>query len=155
MVKLLVASPVRQIPDVLREYLQSLSELDISGFSVSYCFVDDNDDPESKALLQEFAAKFDCRLIHGHSVGSPFVRGDTTHVWPEEAIWRVAAYKDQVIEMAAREGYDGLFLVDSDLVLHPRTLQQLWASGKEIISEVFWTRWKPDQPELPQVWQSL
>jgi len=152
--RLLVASPVRQVPEVLREFLHSLSELDTSGFQTSYCFVDDNDNPESQALLAQFAEQHDCLLIPGHQKGAAYQRGTATHAWPEEAMWRVAAYKDRMIEVALDRGCDAMFFVDSDLVLHPRTLQQLWSAEKDIISEVFWTRWQPDQPELPQVWQS-
>lgn len=67
-------------------------------------------------------------------------------------VWRVAKFKDWLISLARSEGYDYLFLVDSDLVLHPLTLQQLLHCRKDIIAEIFWTRWTPSQPELPQVW---
>jgi len=42
--------------------------------------------------------------------------------------------------------------VDSDLVLHPKTLVHLVGLDKDIVSEVYWTRWTPDLEPLPQVW---
>lgn len=154
MAKVLIASPVRQEPEILREFLVSLQQLDTTGLHVSYCFVDDNDDPTSKTLLANFVTQHEGVLLSGQSSSTTYRRDNTTHTWPEDAIWRVAAYKDSVLEMAVDEGYDAVFLVDSDLILHPSTLRQLWASRKDIISEIFWTRWKPDEPELPQVWRS-
>lgn len=67
-------------------------------------------------------------------------------------IWKVAGFKDDIIKFAKNNNYDYLFLVDSDIVLHPNTLRHLISSGKDIISEIFWTSWTNDSPELPQVW---
>src|SRR5690606_29619636 len=48
--------------------------------------------------------------------------------------------------------YDYLFLIDSDIVLHPQTIHQLLKANKDIISNIFWTKWQPSYPALPQVW---
>ncbi|KLU62984.1 glycosyl transferase family 2 [Peptococcaceae bacterium CEB3] len=77
-----------------------------------------------------------------------------THHWCPGLILKVAHYKDFLIELALKEAYDHLFLVDSDLYLHPQTLRHLVSLGTDIVSEVFWTRWRPDMPLLPQVWLS-
>lgn len=151
--RILVGSPVRQTPTVLRIFLSSLGNLDTTGFQVDYCFVDDNDSEESSSLLRSFSRGRRVEIIRADSAKSDYVRNELTHHWNEALIWRVAHHKDKIIELALSGGYDGLFLVDSDLVLHPLTLRQLVNSGKDIVSEVFWTRWRPDQPELPQVWQ--
>ncbi|CEJ06096.1 Glycosyl transferase, group 2 protein [Acididesulfobacillus acetoxydans] len=79
---------------------------------------------------------------------------EETHHWRRDLIRKVAHYKDFLIDLAVREAYDHLFLVDSDLYLHPQTLRHLVSLGKNIVSEVFWTRWQPDMPPLPQVWVS-
>ncbi len=57
--------------------------------------------------------------------------------------------KDVIINYAKENQYDYLFLIDSDLMLHPNTLKQLVNQDKEIISEIFWTKWPIP---LPQVW---
>lgn len=66
----------------------------------------------------------------------------------------MAALKNFIIDKARTDGYDYLFLIDSDIVLNPATLNHLIRTEKEIISEIFWTRWTPEQEELPQVWLS-
>lgn len=86
--------------------------------------------------------------------GSLYLRDEKTHYWQEDLIWKVALYKDFLIELARNEGYDYLFLVDSDLYLHPLTLRHLVSLVKDIVSEVYWTRWSPELVPLPQVWLS-
>jgi GT2 family glycosyltransferase len=81
-----------------------------------------------------------------------YVCDEITHIWHEHLIWKVADFKDRILERGRDMKYDYVFLVDSDLVLHPRTLTTLVSTGKDIISEIFWTRWRPGEPELPQVW---
>lgn len=154
MARILIGSPVRQTPSILKEFLDSLKGLDREGFQVSYYLIDDNDNPASSSMLTAFASSASCIVRPGADSASTYRRDDATHYWPEEAVWRVAAYKDLMIEHAVDAKYDGLFLVDSDLVLHPQTLKQLWSAQADIISEIFWTRWQPGQPALPQVWQS-
>jgi len=42
--------------------------------------------------------------------------------------------------------------VDSDLVLHPNLIEYLKAANKDIISEIFWSRWHNEKPFEPNVW---
>ncbi|ASA26581.1 hypothetical protein B9T62_33555 [Paenibacillus donghaensis] len=57
-----------------------------------------------------------------------------------------------MIQRAGTLEYDYLFLIDSDLILHPDTLKHLISTDKDIISEVFWTQWQPGTLHQPQVW---
>lgn len=153
--KILVGSPIRQKPAILHEFLSSLDRLEQNTFEMNFFFIDDNDQKESKILLKDFAInkKERCFLQEPQLLnGSQYICNETTHFWKDSMIWKVAAYKDGIIQHAKAKGYDGLFLIDSDLVLHPRTIDQLIESQKEIISNIFWTKWQPDQISLPQVW---
>lgn len=148
--RVLIASPVRQKPCILKEFLGSLKELETTGLEVAYVFIDDND--EESLLLKEFARERDnVRILRGEGTG-PYYCDENTHYWREDLIWKVAEYKNRFLEMAREEGFDYLFLVDSDLVLHPKTLTHLVSLGKDIVSEVFWTRWRKELEPLPQVW---
>lgn len=55
-------------------------------------------------------------------------------------------------DLPLAQSWDYLFLVDSDLYLDPHTLRHLLSLKKDIVSEVYWTRWKPELIPLPQVW---
>lgn len=156
--KILIGSPVNQKPAVLTEFLRSLSELDVSGMAVDFAFVDDNQTSASSALLAEFRREGSQVFVWEggadltEAVGEAYVCDDETHRWNENLVWKVASHKDRMIRFALDNDYDYLFLVDSDIVLHPDTLRHLISCGKPIVSEVFWTKWQPDSDPLPQVW---
>lgn len=151
--RVLIGSPVRQKPQILQHFLEGLRRLDTTGLDVTFVFVDNNDDPAASQLLVEF----------GRTVGAPvrrlrlpafeeYHRTEETHVWTESLCWRLAAIKDGLLQTALQHGFDYAFLVDSDLVLHPQTLQRMLAWQRDVVSQVFWTAWVPEAPPLPNVW---
>lgn len=150
--KVLVASPIYRDPKILQEFLISLEELDKSGLVVNYFFIDDNIDPISTHYLQEFQRKNESSFILKSHNESVYNTNSDTHIWKEELIWKVARFKDDMIRYAKINNYSYIFFIDSDLVLHPKTLLQLCAKRKDIISNIFWTKWSADSIELPQVW---
>ncbi len=127
--EILIASPVRQSPEVLSEFLLSLVELDTVDLSVDYLFIDDNDISQSSELLSEFgmtnknATIEDVRnVLHELKPNEIY---DSSHNWNDYFINRVAYIKNYIINEAKKKTYDFLFLVDSDIVLNPRTLKRL------------------------------
>lgn len=153
MKKILIGSPIRQGPEILKYFLDSLRGLETAGFKVDYMFIDDNQVEKSSFLLKGFRpANSRVVIIPGQGDGMEYIKDNVKHHWNEQLVWKVAGYKNSIIKFCLEEGYDYLLLVDSDLVLHPRTLLRLVSTEKDIISEIFWTRWNPGGMELPQVW---
>lgn len=150
--KVLIGSPVHQKPAILREFLSSILRLHKTGFSVDLLFIDDNDDEEASSLLRDFSRSALNTTIMPSGFKDFYLRDEHTHHWTSNLVWKVAHMKDKIINYAQEQNYDYLFLIDSDLVLHPKTLEQLLAANKDIISEIFWTRWQPHSLPLPQVW---
>lgn len=153
--KVLVGSPIRQKPAILKEFLESLERVDQTKCSLDYFFIDDNVIDESKALLHSFSQRNGgkCQILGAEEgPSSEYLCNEITHYWKDDNIWKVAGFKDRMIDLAREKNYDYLFLIDSDIVLHPKTIEQLIEDNKEIISEVFWTRWNPQSIPLPQVW---
>lgn len=152
--KILIGSTVRQKSSILKEFLLSLSELYIQDYNVNFMFFDDNENEESAQILNNFKVE-DCStiLLSGEKQGE-YICNDDGHRWKDDLIWKVAAYKDRIINYAKENNYDYLFLVDSDLIIHPETLEKLIATEKDIISEIFWTKWDFSDIEKPQVWVS-
>ncbi len=152
--RILIGSPIHQNPEILAHFLESLQKLDSSAFSISYFFYDDNSDAVSSQMLQKFQ-KENLRVkivVSNEERLHHYIKDDKTHYWQNSNIWRVADMKNNIIRYALKKHIDYLFFVDSDLVLHPQTLNQLTSAKKEIISNVFWTRWQPGTMEMPQVW---
>lgn len=147
--RVLIASPIKQKESILSEFLDSLTRLESSYITLDFVFIDDHN---NHPLLSNFALeKPNVRVLDGDNEGD-YIRDESTHYWQEDLIWKVARYKDRFINIALDEGYDYLFLVDSDLYLDPKTLIHLLSLRKDIVSEVYWTRWKPELIPLPQVW---
>lgn len=149
---MLLGSPVRQHPEILKIFLTSSRELNLNVFTIDYFFIDNNTEEESSQLLSSFSEETPNTVIKKIQDHEEYICDENTHVWQETAIWKVAGFKNSIIDYAITGGYDYLFLVDSDLVLHPQTLLHLISLQKDIVSEIFWTRWEPGFPELPQVW---
>jgi hypothetical protein len=154
--RILIGVPVRQQPAVLRAFLDGLARLDLSGLDAAFVLVDDNDDPAASELLRGFRPPQGPAAVATPSGGPRLARpeGGATHFWNTALCWRVAQFKDFLLGHARRNGFDHVFLVDSDLVLRPEGVQALLACGRDIVSEVFWTSWQPGQPPLPNVWVS-
>ena len=151
--KILIGSPICQDPMVLHAFFMSLRRLQIPDCEVFYHFIDDNHNPLSTVFLTDFR-----NAMQNVTVEIPSHETDSTlyinHRWNHDKIWKVAAYKDSMIDRARREGFDYLFLIDSDILLRPETVRHLISRERDIIAEVFWTKWTENAVEQPQVWMS-
>lgn len=154
MQKILVGGPVRQDPHILCAYLFSLKRLQKTGLQLDFCFIDDNSSLLASHILQAFVQHERATLLAPKKhADTPYVKNTTQNPhWNEALIWKVAGYRNQMIHQCLNQGYDGLFMVDSDIILHPPTLKQLIDTKKPIISEIFWTQWRAEEPPMPQVW---
>jgi hypothetical protein len=150
--RVLIGAPVRQTPDILREFLRAISALDLEGLEATFLFIDDNVIEESSDLLRRFQTEHPRTMLHTSRSNDAYVCDDERHHWNEGLIWKVANHKNRIIAEALCKEYDLLFLVDSDLLLAPQLLRHLATLKKPVVSEVYWTSWEPNQPTLPQVW---
>lgn len=153
MIRILIGSPIHRKPVILREFLLSLKELDSDDLDIEYCFIDDNNIEESSLILNRF--KEDVKkitILESEESKSSYICDDYTHRWSNDLIRKVSNFKNTIIAKALKEDYDYLFLVDSDLIMHPKTLKRLVSLNKEIVSNIFWTKWQPNSYEQPQVW---
>lgn len=150
--KILIGSPIFQKPNILDEFLKSLDRVDKDGLNIEYMFVDDNVDEASKALLEQFKADHEnVHLVAGKQLNE-YKCDETTHYWNDDLMNKVGEYKDRIIEYAVENNFDYLFFIDSDLVINKRLIKHLLDSGKDIVSEIFWTKWTPQSIPLPNVW---
>ena len=150
--RVLLGSPIHQKPQILQEFLNSLLRLRRDGITLDFYFIDDNEDEAASLLLRQFAPGGSEVFLQSSGFHDAYIRNDTTHFWNSDLVWKVAGFKNLMIRRAETFGYDHLFLIDSDLILHPDTLLHLIRTEKDIISEIFWTQWQPGTMLQPQVW---
>lgn len=84
-----------------------------------------------------------------HDVVPPLPQQEHTR-WFGKAIERVAFSRQRMFEFA--DGYDGLLMVDTDVVMGPGVLEALWAVDAPVVYGVFWSVWPGYDKPLPQVW---
>ena len=149
MSKVLFGAPVRVKNTVLKEFLDGLEEVEKDSNEVSYYFVDDNVDPVSSELLKSFAERNDTIIKKGTDLFQTDDNYDG-HNWKFETLAKVTVYKNTIINYCIDNGFDYLFLIDSDIVLDKRSLLQLLSDNVDIVSNVFWNQWKENGQLTPQ-----
>lgn len=157
MKKVLIGGPVRQKPNILKCFLDGLRDLDTNEVSVGYYFVDDNTNPDSSKLLEEFKKETNNVLIRKSNEFSvekdnDYCCDNITHTWKKELIAKITTFKNDIINYAINNSFDYLFFIDSDIVLCKNTLQHLISRDVDIVSNIFWSQWFVGGPLEPQVW---
>lgn len=148
MTRALIASCIRQRPEILREFLESLEVLQ-KPEGYKYFFILSDLEDESGKMISEWARG---KPVETETInfGDPYVVDEETHHWNTKLVSNVIEIKNRILEQA--KAYDYLLLVDSDTYLHPDTLDQLLSRKKDIITEISWTRWYPKDRLLPNAW---
>jgi hypothetical protein len=141
--KILIGSPVKQDEKIFQYYLESLKNLK-GDYEVDLFFLLHNS-PELKKYLEPSQ----------YEEYNNDTRYDKTytHIWKKDNLKDVTIMKNYLLNKTLYEGYDYFFLVDSDIILHPKTLNHLVMQRQKIISEIFWTKWTQNEEEMPNAWQ--
>lgn len=149
MSKILVGSPVRQKSNILKEFLLGLEEAEKEKNQVTYFFVDDNTEIASSVLLKDFAKKNNVIIKKGSELYDVDAHYDG-HVWHATNLAKVTVYKNEMISYCINNGFDYLFLIDSDIVIDKRAFLQLLSDNVDIVSNVFWSQWQKNGILTPQ-----
>jgi len=146
--RILIGAPVRQDPHVFALYLESLRGLVVpDGVQVETLFILHN-----SAHLAKQLRPGECFALHNETRTTDYQVDETTHHWTTSHIREVTLMKNALLKHTILQGHDYFFLADSDLLLHPRTLIQLLDAQKDIVANVFWTKWNPDSEPAPNAW---
>lgn len=153
--RILVGSPIRRKPAILRHFLDGLADLDRYEGGLDFAFIDDNDDDESRAILRDWDPPVGRGIIvepKGFDRPAFVAQEDGSHGWNATLAARVASFRNHLLQMGKEGDYEGVFLVDSDLVLRPDTLRWLTAAEKDIVAEAFWTQFFKSDWTVPNAW---
>lgn len=152
MKKVLHFSSVSKKSNIVNLHLKSLKNLEINDIDVTFTFFDDNDDKISSKLLKEFINNKD--NSKSWSICGIPKKEFYNERWPIEAYDRITIIKDYIINQFLLSDADYLFLTDSDLVIHPKTLKHLLDQDKDFISTIFWTHFKGRPTFFPNAWMN-
>lgn len=151
--KILHFSPVRKQNEIVKFHLQSLESLQKSGFDITFSFYDDNTDEVSSSLLKDFKFRNENTLIWDFEIRKE--NEISSERWYPEAYDRITLIKDAVIGEFIKSDYDFLFLTDADLILHPKTVDNLFNQKKDFISMIFWTNFEGVNTYFPNAWMNI
>lgn len=154
--EIILFSPVKQTPDVLAFFLGAIGKLSYPG-RMAYWFYDDNDQEISSQMMHTFWESKKGKLLPTLPLGnSTYQKTEKAHIWDTSTIDRVTAIKNLAINLFLQTNAEYLFLVDSDVILQPHTLETLLDANAYIVCEVYWTQWHRNEtevsPYLPNVW---
>ncbi len=153
MLKILHFSPVRKPPQILQLHLQSLQKLENQQFQLTYSFFDDNINKQSSQILIDFVNSNTHSLIHDFDL-TGIKNYNGSERWAPDLYNRITFIKNKAILYCLEEGYDYLFLSDSDLIIHPKTLINLVQQRKDFCSSIFWTHFILNPTYTPNAWYS-
>lgn len=151
--KILHFSPVRKENEIVKLHLQSLENLERLGFEITFSFYDDNTDKVSSSLLKDFKCRNLNTIIWDFDIKKENELSNQR--WYNDAYDRITLIKDAAIEQFVKSDFDFLFLSDSDLILHPRTLINLLEQNKDFISMIFWTNFEGLNTYFPNAWMNV
>lgn len=153
MEKTILFSPVKQDPNTLSLFLKSISNIKCNNYYEIWLY-DDNENLKSKELLSLFSENNKNILIINNQFDYdvPYMKDKNTHLWNVELIEKITKIKNFIIKKFLFTDFNEIFLIDSDLLLHPNTLMHLQSLKAPIVSEVFWTKFFKNDFYKPNVW---
>ena len=96
--------------------------------------------------------KLDIVHLDGHNPDGAYKVTGEEHKWDERDFEWMGHIRQSFLRKGLEEGYDAVFMCDTDLLLGPGTLNALIAANRPITYGVFWTQWPGMREPLPQVW---
>lgn len=152
---ILAITPLYQQPEVFRVVAENWKK--VQGVQKWVAF-NDHSPEETVKIAREFMEVVDS----GEPAKSNYVRdGEDTHVWDIKTMDRMSRIRNRMWDYAMNDTVYSLYLfIDSDVLIAPGIGKEVIAAEKSvqdvsnlnIISPIYWSKWKKDGPELPQVW---
>lgn len=141
--KILCGGPISEDKDVYAAHIAALLN---QGRELYYKGIDNSPEPLSAPL--GFA---DVQWRRETSLGE-YKQGRIR--FNRERLRKMGEWREEMRIAAVDGGYDYLFMVDSDLVLGPDTLQQLLDANKDYIAGLIWTDLRPGRRhQWPNCWR--
>ncbi|WP_298952437.1 hypothetical protein [uncultured Nonlabens sp.] len=150
MKKILLFSSLCKPKSILEVTLPSWIAQENDDFVYDILLYNDNKDQSAIEFTNDFGQK--------HSkvtVISDWFKNTSSyskHNWTQESVERIIYIKNRALEITQEKEYDAIFLVDSDLVLNPKTLQHLVGLQKDFVFEIFWTVFTDQTFAKPNCW---
>lgn len=128
MPRVMIGCPVRNRGWILPRYLQHLTDLDYPLSQVEYCFVVNDCQDDTEAILRRFARQHPVRLLYSNSSQPGGWRRGFYN------FGRLAFLRNLLLQAFLQSNCDYLFSVDSDILVPPHCLAQLVQDQVDMVS---------------------
>lgn len=122
--RILISTCVRQREEIFLEYLNSLNHLIIpNGYTIN-----------------KFFYLYNCPELAKHLKENEFLNAYSEKENKEIIFKNYATIRTAILKKVRDEKYDYLFMVDDDILLHPKTLIVLLKNNSDIIGNALWIK---------------
>lgn len=136
--RICITTPVRQDEGIFIEYMKSLNELKVAeGVTVDKFFIFHN----SEHLIKHLSPNDKYEIYN--DTDNDYICDEQSHHWNNKNLSTMSTLRNKCIQYVIDYDYDYYFLVDSDLILHRDTLQNLLNAQKDLVANIFWTQTTP------------
>lgn len=150
MKRILLFSSLCKSSNILNLTIDSWMQQQSKGYRFDILLYDDNTDKKASSFVRNLVLEHDSINILPQLFNSP--TSYENHFWKEDSFARITAIKNKAIQYTIENGYDGIFLVDADLILHRNTLSHLLSLEKDFVFEIFWTVFHDQLFAKPNCW---
>ncbi len=153
----LIGCSVRKPPVIVKSFLENLHQYRLDTIDIKYVFIDDNIDSQSSELLKNFAQDhgnveiYKAETSHESLQYTQRVESVFVDKLSYQTVCRVAKNKNKILQKGRDVHADFCFIVDSDILLHPNTLNHLMSQNREVVAPLVWTRLH-DGFMIPNTW---
>jgi glycosyltransferase involved in cell wall biosynthesis len=143
--RVLVTIPIRDRAWVLPALFDSLERLTYPPERLGFRFYLNDESEDTRRGVESWCSsnpRYSCRRMR---IAEPAPQNP--HAWldtgedPMGPLRRMAALRNSIVRDFLATDAEVMFSLDSDVLLHPRTLSHLASLGRDIISPVFWAQW--------------
>lgn len=126
--KTMVGCPVRNRAWILPDYLKALDRLDYPPELLEFCFIVNDSQDNTGAILKEFSQRRSTRLVIDNQVSPPgYKRGNYSFS-------RLAGLRNRLLAEFKTSDCQYLFSVDSDILVPTNALSGLMSTGCDVVS---------------------
>lgn len=129
--KILITAPIHQSKEIFKEYLLSLSNLLIPENYEAFFYFYLHNCSELKELLKENQYE----EILDNSKYNFF-----SHDFKNENYSALSYMRTKALQKAREENFDYVFSIDSDVLIHPKTLIYLLKDNQDIVGMINWSK---------------
>ena len=156
--EILIGMPVNEDIDILETVIKALNNLYLSDskgiyYDISCMFVLHNDE---NGIMRDLIREKTIYTSHivDYNNKTKYKKDEYTHHWSEDNFEDVVNMKNRILKYARDNVFDYLFLLDSDIIINKNTLCDLIKFDKDMISNIFWTKWNKELDEQPNFWDA-